>query len=175
MPGEVSTFPIPSSIQDLERDPYNLIAGGNFKMEAYYAYQGIHDTSLDEESGKFVPCVSDEAKEEERQRWLTSLKSILPASFRIGADVDDNLRERLEKELDEYVGKKMEIEIEPKGGERRRKELNLKTEVKLIAPAKKIAYIPHGYQLSLDRQTIRRNTKLNGFHRWLQIQTEAAA
>lgn len=26
-----------------ERDPYTLVEGGNFKMEAFYAYQGIHN------------------------------------------------------------------------------------------------------------------------------------
>jgi hypothetical protein len=76
-------------------------------------------TILYEESGTFVECQTDEEKESERQRWLTSLKSMLPASFRIGNDVDGNLRERSISELDNFVGKKMEIEIQPKGGSRR--------------------------------------------------------
>ena len=101
------------------------------------------------------------------------MKSILPASFRIGNDVDPNLRNRLEKDLEEYVGKKMEIKVLPKGGERRIQELDLKPEIKMIAPAKKIPFIPHAYQLSLDRQTIRRNESLNPFHEWLKVQTEA--
>eukprot|EP00934_Nitzschia_sp_Nitz4_P001853 Nitzschia sp. Nitz4//scaffold40_size135432//106302//108761//NITZ4_003262-RA/size135432-processed-gene-0.154-mRNA-1//1//CDS//3329551273//1853//frame0 len=156
-----------------ERNPYEMVEGGNFKMEAFYAYMGIHDYYLDESTGTFKKCTTDEEKEAERQRWLTATKTILPASFRIGNDVDDNLRNRLETELDEYVGKKMEIEIQPKGGDRRIQENNLVPEKKLIAPAKKIPYIPHAYQLSLDRQTIRRNTSLNPFHNWLKVQTEA--
>lgn len=156
-----------------ERDPYALVDSGNFKMEAFYAYQGIHDLFYKEATGTFEPCTTTEEKEAERQRWLTSLKAILPASFRIGNDVDANLRERLEKELEHYVGKKMEIEIQPKGGKRRIQDLDLKVEKKLIAPAKKIPYVPHAYQLSLDRQTIRRNTNLNDFHEWLKVQTQA--
>lgn len=156
-----------------ERNPYKMIEGGNYKMESYYAYQGTHDHYLDSESGTFIKCETSEQKEEERIRWLASMKSILPASFRIGNDVDPTLRERLEKDLEEYVGKKMELEVLPKGGERRIQELDLKAETKMIAPAKKIQFIPYGYQLSLDRGTIRRNKSLNPFHEWLKVQTEA--
>lgn len=156
-----------------ERDPYTLVASGNYKLEAYYAYQNMHGHYLDSETGTFLKCDSDEAKEKERKAWLASMKSVLPASFRIGSDVDPGLRRRLEKELEEYVGKKMEIEVLPKGGERRIRELDLKPEVKMIAPAKKIPFVPFAYQLSLDRQTIRRNASLNPFHEWLKVQTEA--
>jgi 16S rRNA C967 or C1407 C5-methylase (RsmB/RsmF family) len=156
-----------------ERDPYSLVATGNYKLETYYAYQGMHGEYLDSETGTFVKCDTDEQKEEERKRWLASMKSTLSASFRIGSDVDAGLRERLEKELEEYVGKKMEIEVLPKGGERRIRELDLKPEIKMVAPAKKIPFVPYAYQLSLDRQTIRRNPSLNPFHEWLKVQTEA--
>ena len=156
-----------------ERNPYALIEGGNFKMEAFYAYQGMHDEYLDPESGEMKPCTTDEEKEAERLRWLTSLKSILPASFRIGTDVDDTLRDRLETELNEFVGKKMEIEFLPKGGDRMIKELGLKSEIKTIEAAKKVPFIPHAYQLNVDRQTIRRNPQLEPFHEWLKIQTQS--
>lgn len=155
------------------KDPYKLISGGNYKLEAYYACQGIHEQVFDSESEAFLDCQSDEQKEKERIKWLESMKSILPASFRIGRDVDGVLRERLKKELESYVGNKMEIEVIPKGGERRTRELDLKPEVKMIAPAKSITFIPHAYQLNLDRQTIRRNPTLNPFHEWLKVQTEA--
>ena len=82
-----------------ERDPYKMIEGGNYKMEAFYAYQGMHDYYLDTESGTFKKCTTNEQKEEERKRWSTALKSMLPASFRIGTDVHEGLRNRLEKEL----------------------------------------------------------------------------
>ncbi|CAJ1956580.1 unnamed protein product [Cylindrotheca closterium] len=155
------------------KDPYKLISGGNYKLEAYYAYQDIHQQVFDSQSNDFLECRSDEQKEEERVKWLESMKSILPASFRIGRDVDVVLRDRLKKELESYVGKKMEIEVTPKGGERRNRELDLKSEFKMIAPAKNVTFIPHAYQLNLDRQTIRRNPSLNPFHEWLKVQTEA--
>eukprot|EP00339_Tiarina_fusa_P000842 CAMPEP_0117026604 /NCGR_PEP_ID=MMETSP0472-20121206/19540_1 /TAXON_ID=693140 ORGANISM="Tiarina fusus, Strain LIS" /NCGR_SAMPLE_ID=MMETSP0472 /ASSEMBLY_ACC=CAM_ASM_000603 /LENGTH=899 /DNA_ID=CAMNT_0004733651 /DNA_START=122 /DNA_END=2821 /DNA_ORIENTATION=+ len=156
-----------------EKDPYALISGGNHKMEAFYSYQGIHDFRMDPETGDLVECSTYEEKEEERKRWLTSLKSILPASFRVGNDVDESLRKRLEKELDEYVGKKMEIVVEPRGGERRIRELDLKAETRMISPVRKIPYIPHAYQMGVDRQTIRRNAGLKPFFEWLKIQTAA--
>jgi 16S rRNA C967 or C1407 C5-methylase (RsmB/RsmF family) len=162
-----------------DNNPYQMVEYGNFRMEAFYAYQGIHNYCLKKEvdddgnvlSYEFVACTSPEQKEEERCRWLEAMKGTLPASFRIGRDVDPYLRDRLEHELEEMVGKKMEIEIEPRGGQLRNQGTT--TEIKLIAPAEKIQYIPHAYQLSLDRQTIRRNPKLESFHNWLKVQTEA--
>lgn len=191
-----------------ERDPYTTVAAGNFRMEAFYAYQGIHDLRLVSSSekskdGEFVECLTAEEKETERERWLKAMKSSLPISFRIGNDVDPDLREGLISELEEFVGKKMEIEVEPKGGKRRvireqqyreqeqqakedakgqDKEVTvieepplpeLKKEVKLISPAEKITFIPHAYQVSIDKQTLRRNSALKPFHDWLKIQTEA--
>lgn len=172
-------------------NPYKMVEQGNFKMEAFYAYQGIHNYCLKLPENKnengtadvddvdaateftIVECGTAEEKEDERKRWLMAMKSILPASFRIGNDVDPLLRERLEHELDEMVGQKMEIEIEPKGGKFMIEKHKLKPEIKFIAPAKKIPYIPHGYQLSLDRATIRNNATLQPLHEWLKVQTEA--
>ena len=155
-----------------ENNPYKLIAGGNYKMEAYYAYQGLHDIYLDNESGTFRKCETSQEKEEERQRWVQSLKTILPASFRFGNDVDPALRAQLEKEVDESVGKEMDIIVIPKGLERQ-KDADLNTETKTIAPAKKLGFVPHAYQLCLDKQTIRRNPQLESFHEWLKVQTHA--
>ncbi|KAG7364279.1 NOL1/NOP2/sun family RNA methylase [Nitzschia inconspicua] len=160
-------------------NPYTMVEYGNFRMESFYAYQGIHDFAVEKEvdddgnvvSYKFVSCTSAEQKEQERQRWMEAMKGTLPASFRIGSDVDVHLRQRLEHELNEMVGQKMEIEIEPRGGDFGNRES--KAEIKLIAPAQKIQFVPHSYQLSLDRQTIRRNPKLESFHNWLKVQTEA--
>lgn len=186
-----------------ERDPYSMVAAGNFRMEAFYAYQGVHDSRLQSEDGSFVECSTAEEKEAERQRWLTAMKSSLPIAFRIGNDVDADLREGLLTELENFVGKKMEIEVEPKGGRRRQireqqhreqqqdtKENaengddedkavgempypELRKEKKLVSPAERIPFIPHAYQINLDKQTLRRNSALKPFHDWLKIQTEA--
>jgi 16S rRNA C967 or C1407 C5-methylase (RsmB/RsmF family) len=159
--------------------PYAMVEHGNYRMESYYAYQGVHDKYLKKEvdddgsvvSFEFVNCTSADQMEDERRRWLEALKGTLPASFRIGNDVDIHLRERLEHELNEMVGQKMEIEVEPPGGKLRNQDS--KPEIKVITPAQKVQFIPHAYQLSLDRQTIRRNAKFETFHNWLKVQTEA--
>jgi hypothetical protein len=44
---------------------------GNYKMEAYYAAQGLHDWRWNDK-GKLVACETDEEKEVERQNWRTS-------------------------------------------------------------------------------------------------------
>lgn len=186
-----------------ERDPYEMVAAGNFRMEAFYAYQGIYDSRL-ATGGNFVECSTAEEKEAERQRWLTAMKSSLPLTFRIGNDVDPDLRRGLLSELEDFVGKKLKIEVEPKGGKRRllreqqylleqerqakevaegeEKEskpneevplLEIKKETKLISPAEKIPFIPHAYQVSIDKQTLRRNSALKPFHEWLKIQTDS--
>lgn len=191
-----------------ERDPYTIVQAGNFRMEAFYAYQGIHEHRLatasdNKKDGDFVECSTAEEKESERQRWLTAMKSSLPIAFRIGNDVDSDLRKRIIIELDEFVGKKMKIEVEPKGGKRRllreqqyrEQEIQtkedakdqgkepvdideiprpeLKKETKLISPAERLPFIPHAYQVSIDKQTLRRNSALKPFHDWMKIQTEA--
>jgi 16S rRNA C967 or C1407 C5-methylase (RsmB/RsmF family) len=184
-----------------ERDPYTTISAGNFRMEAFYAYQGVHNTRLDEKSSDFVDCSTAEEKEAERQRWLTSMKSTLPIAFRIGNDVDPDLRKQLITELEEFVGKKIRIEVEPKGGKRRQireqqfREMEgqktdevaaeedekkdelplpeLEKEVKWISPAEKLPFIPHAYHVSIDKQTLRRNSALKDFHDWIKIQTDA--
>jgi 16S rRNA C967 or C1407 C5-methylase (RsmB/RsmF family) len=171
--GRDNKKPADASKYGQERDPYVMIENGNYKLEAFYAYQGLHNNYFDEETGEYKKCETLEQKETERKKWLHSLKSTLPASFRIGNDIDSGHRESLEKELEDFVGKEILIQIEPRGGQRRIQELDLKTETKLIAPAKKITFIPHAYQLSLDRQTIRRNSSLNGFHDWLKVQTDS--
>jgi 16S rRNA C967 or C1407 C5-methylase (RsmB/RsmF family) len=186
-----------------ERDPYTVVKAGNFRMEAFYAYQGIHESRMATASekskeGDFVECSTAEEKEAERQLWLKTMKSSLPIAFRIGNDVDPDLRKGLISELEEFVGKKMKIEVEPKGGKRRLireqeeqakedakgqdKEVKdgeelplpeLKKEIKLISPAERLAFIPHAYQVSIDKQTLRRNSALKPFHDWLKIQTDA--
>lgn len=170
------------SIVDKKSESYNVLEDHcNFRMEAFYAYQGVHNQLLEKEldecgnlvSFKFIDCDTDKQKQDERQRWLEAMKRTLPASFRFGNDVDSLLRERLEQELNEMVGGKMEIELEPRGGQMMAEKLDLKPEIQLVAPVQSLPFIPHGYQLSLDRSTIRRNPRLQSFHDWLKVQTEA--
>mmetsp|Transcript_6000 Transcript_6000/g.8737 ORF Transcript_6000/g.8737 Transcript_6000/m.8737 type:complete len:834 (-) Transcript_6000:439-2940(-) len=228
---------------------YRNAIQSNPRMEAYYAYQGLHNTrrKKDEETGltnSFVPCETEEEKEEERTLLMESLRKILPASFRIGKDIDKSLREQLERQLEGYVGKEFEIMVNIEDGkgyngdkdakstissttntdvevedrvdesdngvkiEEMDKEIETKIKsdegiqikpkenvepqpkiestcntqfdeipknVKMIkkAPAKRIPFIPHAYQLSVDRRTLRRNPKLEHFHNWLKEQVDA--
>ncbi len=197
---------------------YHLTRCYNHKMESYYALQKLHDMRFDEALNKFILCETDEEKETERQKFIESLSTILPASFRLGQDVGETLRDKLENELEEFVGKEFEITVSTtrgvnvnKGRPQKKqsnideddnendkekkndeempfsnesnKEQNTKnddndddddeTTTKLVAPAKRIEYIPHAYQMSVDRRTIRRNQSLEVFHRWLVRQSDA--
>jgi len=189
---------------------YRITNPSNAKMEAYYAYQGLHHFRHDNVVGNgggvgsiFVECGSDAEKEEERSRFMGTMQRILPVSFRIGQNIEEELRAKLVKELEVFQGKEVEIEVlvteDGKHLNRRRtREIVLKEEdgangvnaedggvkteegvveekplTKRVAPAKTITYIPNAYQLSVDRRTLRRNPKLEAFHEWLKIQTEA--
>lgn len=208
---------------------WNLAKPFSHKMEAYYAAQGLHNERMvtvenqndNTTTPTFVPCETMEEKEEERQRFMTSMSTVLPASFRFGQNLDKELREQLELDLKKYVGEEMEIEVcqnacgqtmnmknlsEDENKEEKQKELDnqvttsvseiekveidnkdkessdtpettealaITTIKKKIAPVKALSYIPHGYQLSIDKKTIRRNPSLEKFHNWLKIQTEA--
>lgn len=171
----------------------------NPKMEAYYAFQGLHSQrkTIIEDRVVFVPCKTNDEKEEERKLWIKSLRQILPASFRIGQDINSELREQLKQELDKFVGKEFEIvvdqddEIDLNRSSSHIHEQNLEekseskeenfdrdsnpveTFMKKVGAAKKIPYIPHAYQLSIDRRTIRRNSSLKDFHSWLHVQSES--
>ena len=183
------------------------------------ALQKLHDMRFDEGSNQFVSCQTDLEKETERQKFIESLSTILPASFRLGQDVGETLRDKLENELEEFVGKEFEITVSStrgvnvnKGRPQKKQQTNINTEnhddndnndnkdeqqekmstnndntnndnndnnddddttTKLVAPAKRIPYIPHAYQMSVDRRTIRRNQSLEIFHRWLVRQSDA--
>lgn len=227
---------------------YNMIDRGCLRMETYYAVQGLHNSYWDEETDQVKPCETDQEKELERQRWITHMKSILPSSFRLGNDVEIELRQRLEQELDQLVGSGMEIFVETNEGGQQKRRTDTKSNTnndnsnpgidqaenvaldkqgdedgtaqvpntddtmqvendeqpqaavdasvdddmedpgtvtdaatastatlirKTVAPAKKIPYVPHAYQISLDRNTIRRNPCLQQFHNWLKVQTAA--
>lgn len=154
------------------RKPWVPVVPGNAKMETYYALQGLHNQSLDSSSGAFVENTTDDEKERERVMWISSLRSMLPASFRIGTDVDPVVRERIEYELDShFCDAEMEIIVDDSGESSLNAEGKVtpksSTTTKKVTPAKHIPFIPHAYQLSVDRRTIRRNAALQDFHEWV--------
>ena len=130
-----------------------------------------------------------------------STRSILPASFRLGADCHPLFRDKFIKELDQHAGRPIEITLETNSNtdpsfiqndSNEIKNLNVSDENKndndkatnssdksittykrILPPIRKIPFIPLGYQLSVDRRTIRRNSCLSEFHEWLKIQTNS--
>lgn len=172
---------------------YSVAKTSNPKMEAYYSFVGLHNVSK-REDGTFASCGCDEEKTVERERFMSSLRAILPASFRIDRSLDPLMQAKLIEEMNEFVGKELEIEIElPKRSEAAggtkdllEAEQNAKDESgdvikRKIAPAKPIPFLSTmssgtnvvlGYQLSVDRRTLRRNPSLTPLHEWMKIHTD---
>jgi len=96
-----------------DRKPYVTVPPSNPKMEAYYAAVGLH--SLRREGSDFVPCVDDIEKEQERNSFITCLRTTLPASFRIGQNLEPEFRQKLKRDIDIFVGTEIEIEIDQDG------------------------------------------------------------
>jgi len=166
----------------------------NWKMESYYAFQGLHsirkisenenaDTTVLERQQYFVPCQTDAEMEEERKKWKDILAVTLPASFRIAQNQDQDLRDRMERELDAFMGTEFEITVKTNLGKVdddkeegtgcSSSSLNTAVIKKKMAPVKRIPFIPHAYQLSIDRRTISRDPLLESFHNWLMMNCEA--
>jgi len=125
---------------------------GNLKMEVYYASQGLYNTHWND-SNELVPCETNEEKQAERLRWRSIMSEILPSSFRFAKDVPVSLRDKLEAELQETVE-------------------NLRKEGKMRV-IDQLGFLPHAYQLEVDRTTIRKNPDLAKLHEWLKQQTLA--
>jgi tRNA (cytosine34-C5)-methyltransferase len=189
---------------------YSPMALNNAMMEAYYDIQGLYDTRLvvkgkgsEGALPKFAKNVTKEDKQAEKDLMYSTIRSILPASFRIGQDVPIEFRRQFVKDVQTHCGETIDIEVETQyglggnsraatakrdGEEPAAKEMKLDKDVEgatgrrddprrgqtiSVKPARPIPYIPHGYQLSVDRRTIRRNPKLAAFHDWLKVQTGA--
>ena len=125
----------PKNKTEDEIKKYHLTRCYNHKMESYYALQKLHDMRFDEGSNQFVSCQTDLEKETERQKFIESLSTILPASFRLGQDVGETLRDKLENELEEFVGKEFEITVSStrgvnvnKGRPQKKQQTNINTE-----------------------------------------------
>jgi len=98
-----------------ERKQYAKVISSNPKMESYYAALGLHALKRDGDTKLFVPCTSKEEKEEERMKFLTSLRTTLPASFRIGQNIEPEFRNQLLEDVERFVGTEIEIEIDQDG------------------------------------------------------------
>ena len=176
-----------------DRKPYVKCISSNPKMEAYYAAIGLHATqNSGPDSKDFKLCLSAEDMEAERVKFMTCMRTSLRASFRIAQNIEQEFREHLIEDVENFVGTEIEIEVDEEGNavSKTRGDTTMdvsgtdtegnvtdidagKTTLKNLAPAKAIPYIPDAYQLSVDRRTIRRNPALQNFHEWLKAQTDA--
>ena len=218
---------------------YNIVQYSNAKFESYYSLIGLHDTKYNPSTCQFEQCTTDEEKHAERNLFMETTSTILPASFRVDRSLDPMIQSTVLEELQEFVGKEMELEIElpqrsvvfggmknildngkdvvaendngeevveaeeeevkgtttndakqseseekpnTKNGEEKEKRTKKNDYQpiivkKTIAPAKPIPFISSGsttlgFQLSIDRRTLRRNKSLEPLHDWLKIQTD---
>ncbi|CAB9527590.1 Multisite-specific tRNA:(cytosine-C(5))-methyltransferase trm4a [Seminavis robusta] len=168
------------------RGDFNLVTvtQGNCKMEAYYALQGIHHQYFNDK-GDLVECQSPEEIDAERLRWRTSIGKILPASFRTAFDVSESLKERLEKELQEIIEEcekeraNKEKQAEENGEENKEAyqesfyvdSSNNTSETRTIIH--RIPFLPHAYQLGVDRKIIRKDPQMGKLFEWMKRQTAA--
>ena len=134
-----------------EEEILTLVDRGNYAMEIYYAAQGMYNTRWDGE--KLVTCEGDEEKQAERLLWRAACAKTLPASFRIAKDVPRCLVENMETELHQI------LTAARKEGKQE--------------PVRTLKFLPHAYQLEMDRTTIRKNPDLAALHEWLKQQTQA--
>jgi len=179
---------------------WNSAPTSNAKLEAYYSLVGLHDTRYDKQQKKFVPCTTDEEKHDERNLFMSTLRTILPTSFRVDRSLDPLIQQNVIKELQEFAGKEMVLEVElprrseavggiknllDNGGDVKQedsadngtKQSDTIIVKKTIKPATTIPFICSGetilgYQISVDRRTLRRNPSLEPLHNWLKVQTD---
>ncbi|GAX22323.1 tRNA (cytosine34-C5)-methyltransferase [Fistulifera solaris] len=125
-----------------------IIDHGNYKMEAYYAAQGLHNTQWTD-NATLTSCSNWGEFEAERLRWRASATQILPASFRFAADIPSTLREKCEKEMNEL--------LQVVGND-------------VVRP---LQFLPHAYQLGVDRSMIRKDPNLKAFFEWVKLRNLA--
>lgn len=131
-----------------------IVEEGNFRMEVYYALQGLHKSRWSD-TGELVPCIDGLECQEERLKWRSTAVKILPASFRITKDVPDLIREKLERELRDMLQRSHQQD------NANEKSIN------------ELKFLPQAYQLELDRSTIRKLPHLFEIKEWLKQQTSA--
>lgn len=80
-----------------------ITATGNFKMECYYAIQGLHDHHWNDDEKSLLKCSTDQEKQIERTKWRNCIADVLPSSFRFHDDLPKQLIYHLEKELHDIL------------------------------------------------------------------------
>jgi len=110
----------------------------NNRLAAYYSLQGLFDYST---------TTNDNDALAERETFLNTMRTPLPSSFRIGADLPETLKQSLLSEMRDICGARREDMI------------------------KDIPFVKNAFQFKvLDRYTIRKDKDLSALHEWLKIQ-----
>lgn len=138
--------------RDGETYVQTVVDAGNFKLEAYYAAQGVHDHRWNEQ-GELVPCNTVAEFTRERLAWRNAIASILPSSFRIAKDVSPELRQKMEADLDTLLAQTPTLEDG-------------------VSAIRKLQFLPHAFQLGFDRTKIRKHPELQALHEWLKAETD---
>lgn len=141
---------------------------GNFRMEAYYAAQGMHHHYWDETTQELKACETMEQYEAERRKWRQCLGEVLPASFRISKDVHPKLRDSLEEQLTAIMLQNEDAIAETTDNEGKGNYSSSSS-----TSIQKLGFLPHSYQLALDRASIRKKPEHAQLHQWLKQQSEA--
>ena len=97
------------------------------------------------------------------------IATILPASFRIAYDLPDVLKQQIETELEELIAQQ-QAEVAKQKEEGGEGELGVETEK---MASRKLTFLPHAYQLTIDRKSIRKDPTMEKLHNWLKQQTLA--
>jgi hypothetical protein len=148
--------------------------------------QGIHNQRFDEH-GILVECETDAERETERLQWVNSLKTSLPASFRIGKDVPAFFRAQLARELDEMIQQAIQYvppppppPAEPDVVAKDNNDIpttrgrsSVDYAAALVATSvQKLSFLQDAHQLSLDRVALRKNPALKQLQDWLKTHSE---
>ena len=147
----------------------SVVSAGNAQMEAFYAAQGLHNHTWDE-NGVLRPVADFEEWHKERLAWRQAMGRILPASFRIHRDLPQSLQKELMREFEAVLEECRAV----KDGEESTPVL---THDGTGQPnASILSFLPDNavaYQLNLDRAVVRKHPRLKPLHEWLKIATDS--
>jgi len=166
---------------------------GNFKMEAYYAAQGLHHQSIQRTETSLLATTNNITSfddwNRERLAWRAASGRTLPASFRFcqcQQIVSDDMAQAMQTELKALLQqakewKKDETTTTAKEEEKVDDRDNKKRQYTPIVyeplndqdvQLTTIPFCPHAYQLPLDRTLIRKHPALKPLHQWLMNKTD---
>ena len=141
----------------------------NDRMVSFYSSLGVFGHGMPTPSttsplSTYNTAPTNADRVADRTKFLTSVIKPLNASFRVTANAPTTFYDRFNKEIAHFTAKPMDLQIDSPDGKT--------TTTKTIQAAKSIPFLPHAYQLDVDRKTIRKHPALNDFHKFLILHTE---